>query len=58
MLSFEVKKSAPGEAPEELDIFLDLEGLKSLMAQLELLKEGRTDHIHLMSQSWGGSHLS
>lgn len=39
--------------PEELEIHLDNEGLQSLLAQLKLLEKGRTDHVHLMSESWG-----
>jgi hypothetical protein len=27
------------------------------MAQLLFIKEGRTEHVHLMAESWGGTHL-
>jgi len=37
---------------------VDSHGLESLLAQLRFLKEGRTDHVHLMSEAWGGTHLS
>lgn len=57
MLSFEVKKPADGKAPDELEVFLDAAGLDSLLAQLRFLKEGRTEHVHLMSETWGGAHL-
>ena len=57
MLSFEVKKSKQSQDPDELEIYCDLEGLDSLLAQLHLLREGSTDHLHLMSGSWGGTHL-
>ena len=43
--------------PEELQIHLDREGLTALLAQLAFLEDGRTDHVHLMSESWGGGHL-
>jgi|GEM_PF-6412913 len=57
MLSFQLKPVTSGKAPEELEIQLDAAGLESLLAQLHFLKDGRTEHVHLMSQSWGGSHL-
>jgi hypothetical protein len=52
MLSVELKSQ-----PDELEIVLDHEGLSTLLAQLEFLEDGRTDHVHLMSSSWGGVHL-
>jgi hypothetical protein len=55
MISFEFKNK--NALSDELEIFLDHEGLSSLISQLEILKNGRTDHVHLMSESWGGSHL-
>jgi hypothetical protein len=58
MLSFELKQPKPGESADELEVFLDRAGLESLLAQLKLLQEGRTEHVHLMAESWGGSHLS
>jgi hypothetical protein len=58
MISFELKKPNPGEAADELEVFLDHGGLESLLAQLRFLEEGRTEHVHLMAESWGGSHLS
>lgn len=58
MLSFELKKPKPGETADELEVFLDRAGLESLLAQLRFLQEGRTEHVHLMAESWGGSHLS
>lgn len=57
MLRFELKKAKSGEAPDELEVFLDVRGLESLLAQLRFLKDGRTEHVHLMSESWGGTHL-
>lgn len=58
MLSFEVKKPKCGETPDELELVLDRAGLESLLAQLKFIQEGRTEHVHLMAESWGGSHLS
>jgi hypothetical protein len=57
MLSFEIKKSVEGKLPDELEVILDDEGLDTLLAQLRFLKERRTEHVHLMSESWGGTHL-
>lgn len=57
MLSFELKKSVNGEAPDELEIYCDGAGIESLLAQLLLIKEGRTEHVHLIAESWGGTHL-
>lgn len=58
MLSFELKKPSPGETANEIEIFLDQDGLKSLLSQLKFLQDGRTEHIHLMAESWGGELLS
>jgi len=46
-----------GATPNEIEINLDADGLRSLLSQLQFLKDGRTDHVHLMSESWGGTHL-
>lgn len=58
MLSFELKKPGTGKSADELEIFLDRAGLESLLAQLKFLQNGKTEHVHLMAESWGGSHLS
>ena len=57
MLSFELKKPKSGDVHDELEICLDRVGLDSLLAQLRFLKEGRTEHLDLMAESWGGTHL-
>lgn len=49
----EINKPPAGEGPSEVFFHLDDEGLRSLMQQLHNLKEKKTDHIHLMSPSWG-----
>lgn len=56
MISFEYKKDSI--RPEEIELWLDKNGLSSLLAQLQFLHDGKTEHVHLMSDSWGGSHLS
>lgn len=57
MLTFELQRGKNSKYPDQLEIYLDSEGLESLLAQLRFLREGRTDHVHLMSESWGGTHL-
>jgi hypothetical protein len=57
MLSFELKMVGSGEVAEEMEVFFDAVGLESLLTQLNFLKKGQTEHIHLMSESWGGTHL-
>lgn len=58
MLSFELIQSEKKKPPEELEVHLDNEGLQALIAQLQLLqRNGRTEHVHLMAESWGGHHL-
>lgn len=57
MLSFELRKPKSGGVHDELEIYLDRTGLNSLLAQLQLLKEQRTEHLDLMAESWGGAHL-
>ncbi|MCC6208977.1 MAG: immunity protein 32 [Gammaproteobacteria bacterium] len=58
IISFELKKPQSGETADELEVFLDHAGLESLLAQLKFLQDGRTEHVHLMAESWGGSHLN
>lgn len=54
MISFELRDQ---RELDELDVYLDVEGLAALLAQLRFLEAGNTDHIHLMAESWGGTHL-
>jgi hypothetical protein len=58
MLSFELRPKSAADGSKELEIYCDGAGLASLMAQLRFLVEQRTDHVELMSPSWGGSHLT
>lgn len=58
MLSFELRQSSTQDPPDELEIYCDRVGLESLMAQLQLLRDNRTDHVHLLAERWGGTHLS
>jgi hypothetical protein len=58
MISFEIKRSKPGESADELEVVVDHRGLESLIAQLKFLADGKTEHVHLMAESWGGTHLA
>jgi hypothetical protein len=56
-LTFELSKNA-----DEIFIFADSEGLRSLAAKLNRLADkvdaGNPDHEHLMTQEWAGNELS
>lgn len=54
MISFELTNP---NNPDELEIYLDRDGLAGLLAQLKFLCDGKTDHVHLMAESWGGDQL-
>jgi len=58
MISVEVKLSKDKPAPESVEIYLDSKGLTDLQGRLSLLGHGDTDHIHLMTESWGLGDLS
>ena len=58
MISIELRDRGASPAPDELEIYVDPKGLEVLLFQLKLLAEGKTDHVHLMSEEWGGTHLS
>lgn len=46
------------EPPSEIEIHLDRAGLDTLIAQLELLRSRKTEHLDLLSEDWGGNVLS
>lgn len=58
MLTVEIGLHENGETKEVVEIYFDKEGLDDLLARLALIKTGKTDHIHLMSESWGLDDLS
>ncbi|MCW5958621.1 MAG: immunity protein 32 [Pyrinomonadaceae bacterium] len=58
MLRVEIGLLENGDFSEEVEIYLDREGLNDLIARLSLIKDGKTEHIHLMSESWGLGDLS
>lgn len=57
LLTFELSKEA-----DELHVCTDIPGLENLIQELSTLlkwsKEGKTEHIHLMTEEWGGHELS
>jgi len=57
MIAIDVRTFDKSKGPEELVVTLDQEGLKSLIAQLQFLASGKTEHLDLMSDAWGGTHL-
>ena len=54
MISFELTNP---NSLGEMEIYLDKDGLAELLAQLKLLSDGKTDHFHMMAESWGGDQL-
>ena len=52
-LSVEIENTSTGETPSEIEFYFDEEGLDVLMERLNLIKEGKTDHVHLFTPSWG-----
>lgn len=55
VISFELPQEGESEV---LEVYLDAEGLSDLLAQLAFLADEKTDHVHLMADSWGGNHLT
>lgn len=44
---------------EKIELHLNDEGIDSLIEQLLYLKkEGKNEHLHLMTPAWGGDELS
>jgi len=58
MLTFEIVTDVTTTVPRELLVCFDRQGLESLLAQLAFIREGRTDHVHLMSNEWGDGSLA
>lgn len=58
MISIEIKSESTNTSLQEIELFIDTEGIDVLMGQLSLLKACKTDHLHFMSDDWGGSELS
>ena len=58
MITVEIMLDANGKCKEIVEIYFDKNGLEELQARLTLLQNGKADHIHLMSESWGLGDLS
>ena len=53
MLTFEWDKES-----EQLEIHANAKGLNDLVAQLTKLASYREEHLHMMTEDWGGEELS
>lgn len=54
LLTFEIV-----ESKDEIEIHLNKEGINELLKQLNTLSTfDSNDHLHLFSESWGGSELT
>ena len=51
MLTFETTEN------DSIEIHADIEGLKKLIQTLQKILDG-DDHVHLMTEEWGGNELS
>lgn len=52
-ISVEIQHAPQGEEPSEVEFYFDQEGLDVLIKRLCLIKDGKTDHVHLFTPSWG-----
>jgi len=57
VLAFNINNNGNNSPREELEILLDAAGLQTLVARLQMLADGKTDHIHLMSAEWGDGDI-
>jgi len=53
MLTVEIGLLEDGTLREEVEIYFDREGLEYLLARISHISSGKTDHVVLMSESWG-----
>jgi len=58
MISIEIRPESSPDKFEEMEIYIDDEGIDVFMAMLRFLKNNETDHVHMMSEEWGGYDLS
>jgi hypothetical protein len=52
-LTVEIEKVAKGETPGTVEFYFDKEGLDTLLRRIELIRTGKTDHVHLFTPLWG-----
>ena len=58
MITVELEMEEDGKFKEVVGIYFDDDGLEELVGRLSLLRGDSTDHLHLMSESWGLSDLA
>ena len=58
MLTAEIVLLPDGTLSDEIEIYFDSEGLYNIIERLKHIRDGKTDHVHLMSHSWGLSDLN
>lgn len=54
-----LKLSAVPDREDEFELFIecDSEGVELLKEAMELLLDGKNDHIHFMDESWGAGQI-
>lgn len=57
MLTAEIVFLPDGTLSGEVEIYFDRDGFDHFMDRLRHISEGKTDHLHLMSRSWGLADL-
>lgn len=58
MLTAEIGLLPDGSVSKEVELYFDRQGLDLLLEKLSRLRDGKTDHYHLMTSSWGLGDLS
>jgi len=58
MLTVEIGLLENGSFSEVVEIYFDKEGLDYLVARIDHIVQGKTDHANLMSESWGLGDLT
>jgi hypothetical protein len=55
-MTMTVELPDPKEA-DVVEIFLTAEDLRFLIRDLQMMQNGKMDHVHFMSSDWGGDEL-
>ncbi|HMP65655.1 MAG TPA: Imm32 family immunity protein [Pyrinomonadaceae bacterium] len=58
MITVELVQDDNGGVKKVVEIYFDEEGLAELQGRLDLIRDKKTDHVHLMSESWGLGDLN
>ena len=48
-ISLEIERVSAGEEPCEIEVHFDKEGLNVLIDRLNLIRDGKTDHVHMFT---------